>query len=288
MDQSGSLNVSAADKYLPNLKGSMTCYSSIQSLVLKADELTKQKENLEKQLSTILESKPHDPSCFLLSRLNEIKKEIQKNNKETNLFCNKAEQIKNIPVSATTLKRSTIDFDFTPSQNQSSFFNSQVLEQENENLRTLIKEMEESQERLRQKMKFFKRVQNKTLVKDKIKQIKNGEVPISLSNAYSHRYEESFEEINVAKQELQKLRMEFRELTEELRKEHSRLRRASNIKIKNFSLDKVMKELSQAKVDKMVQAATKIQKLWRGFMERKGLYLKFKLVPETKPEESLN
>ena len=285
--QLGSLSIKTLNKKLPGLTGRHACYTSVQDTVSKAEYLTKQKNQLQNSLSNILEQETMDPTCYLLKRLEDIRNDINTKDREMFVFAKKAQTIKNIPFKMPEFEDTAIfDFDVLSGVNQSSFFNADILSHENSRLAAIVQEGLDAQEKLRYKLKLFKRAQNRAVVKERVQQIQNGSVPLSLTESYSHRYAEIEDEIFKRRAELQQLRKEYQGLNKMLWAEHAKLRRASMIRMSRFSVERLMRRgISQEKIERMMDAATLIQRHWRQYMMKKGLNLKFNLVPPPKSDQ---
>lgn len=201
MSQFGSLNLTHANKILPTLKNMPKSKYEYTRLSQKLNLLNNQVHYLKENMRRILNDKFAEPEVYLLSLLLELKDEFTLHQNDAVRYIETAQLLHSFPTTATSVKRTNIDFMSSPNQNQASFFSSRVLTEEIKRLEEVITNLTDKHKKVLNDLREFQGLLRFAKIEQDMKTLNKGGVPNFIHQPYPSRAIQS--QIKLAKRRAQ-------------------------------------------------------------------------------------
>ena len=275
----GSLNPNVLS--LPLLQNSQkkNVYSNLTDLTVEAEELQKENDELKKQLNDLI--KENDTNPFYQYKKLEIdfRNRLLKRDKELSEFSkflttyrtstdNTFVEI-NAKKKTKAVQFDSIAYTLLVSNKQVPFFSTEDLSKQNEDLRVLIGNQNETLHMLQSRLNTYSQYYNESSAKGTVEALKNGFIPSKIQGAVPSRTVELRNKRALMSETLKKLVEKRKKVLEPKKKKRDKKREERKQNQKAVIIQKVMRGYLVRKHRKeMNDAAIKIQSLWRGYVVR--------------------
>ena len=275
----GTMNPNALTLPILQNTNKNSSFAEIAELSLKAEELKKENVELQEELDALINRQNADSFCQFKKWHLDFHKKLAKRDRELQEFSKHLTSFRTetnntfVEIQSKTKPKSTqfdsIAYSLLVSNQQMSFFSTADILKQNEDLKVLIENQEETIKVLQGRLSAYAQTYNQNTAKQITATLKAGKIPTPIIGAAPTRTVELRLKRRLMSENLKHLIEERKKVLEPKMKEkmmrrEARLEGLQAIKIQNvvrgFLVRKHLKEMNAA--------ALKIQSLWRGVLVR--------------------
>lgn len=274
--ETGSLDVSVLNKFLPNKMEQSSAYIDVKQLAAEAEALKKEHDRLVRELQDLLKSDTESSTKSFTKQVLDFGNTMKQRDNEVNEFAkyilepSRSKLPTFVQVEVNKEKTNSLDVvtsSLLVSNEQRQFFKAAYLKEQNSELNELLTNQDETMRLLKRRIQLYQNVQNKNTGTQRIKTLKNGQLPRVLIQSVPEHHQELDLKFKILHSQLNDLVKQRKALKNKQNRDKIRVHRNIMINKAATSIQKVYRGYVVRKY--YGQYAIKIQKVFRGYLWRK-------------------